>query len=414
MSALKENAAEVSAARRQLQGWAEADHWAGYEPYDLLNSPYLQANWTRSSVPAAFFIQFGRRFGGLRLRRWLQVPASQNPKALALFLAAYCDLNDLGDACLEPVSQLKARLQALRSRGEALSCWGYDWDFVSLRGSVLKKFSPNCIATCFCAEALLDVAQTFGDHEAQGMAESAGKFLVERLHRSVDTPRHLCFSYTPENRTQILNNSVLAGALLARLGAPSRNLQYLDLSRRAMQFLVDRQRADGAWAYGEGRWQQWIDGFHTGYNLCALLQYANAASDKSFDQALERGYNFYKRSLVCADGVPKYFHNRIYPIDIHACSQAILTFCAFRDRDPEALGLAQRTAEWTMQHMRSSAGTFFYQRHRLWTNRTPYMRWGQAWMFRSLARLERVLVSANQETKIAQSAAAECAKVQTV
>jgi hypothetical protein len=40
-----------------------------------------------------------------------------------------------------------------------------------------------------------------------------------------------------------------------------------------------------------------------------------------------------------------------------------------------------------MKNMRSPDGSFFYQRHRLATNRTPYMRWGQAWMFRALARL---------------------------
>lgn len=414
MSALKENAGAVTTVRRKLQCWAEANGWAGYEPYDLLNSPYLTRSWTKTTIPATVLIQFGRRFAGLRLRRWLQIPPSQNPKALALFLTAYCDLNRLGEAWLERVSQLKARLQALRSPNESCCCWGYDWEFTSLRGSVLEKFSPNCIATCFCAEALLEVGQTFGDHEAETMAESAGQFLVGRLNRSVDTQQQVCFSYTPENQTRILNNSVLAGALLARLGARSRNFEYLDLARRAMQYLVDRQRSDGSWTYGEGRWQQWIDGFHTGYNLCALLAYANVTGDSSFDQALERGYNFYKRVLICTDGIPKYFHNRIYPIDIHSCSQAILTFCAFRDRDPEALGLAQRTADWTIENMRSPDGTFFYQRHRLWTNRTPYMRWGQAWMFRALAKLERVLTSVDQWSQGAKPAPSNYARVQTV
>ena len=37
--------------------------------------------------------------------------------------------------------------------------------------------------------------------------------------------------------------------------------------------------------------------------------------------------------------------------------------------------------------MAAADGSFYYQRHRLWTNRTPYMRWGQAWMLRALAKL---------------------------
>ncbi len=413
MSASNNSAGTIASARRQLQRFAEGSDWAGFEPYDLLNSPYLTGKWVRVSIPAVALIQFGRRFAGLRARRWLQVPASHNPKALGLFLAGYCDASAPDETYLGQVSQLKEMLRALMSPGEPFHCWGYDWDFVSLRGSVLNKFSPNCVATCFCAEALLDVGETYGDPEAVSMAESAGQFLVRRLNRSVETPRHVCFSYTPQNRTRIFNSSALAGALLTRLGVRNRNLEYLDLARRAMQYLVDRQKNDGSWPYGEGRWQKWVDGFHTGYNLCALLQYANLTGDHSFDPALDRGYKFYKEVLVCDDGTPKYGRNRTYPIDIHACSQAILTFCAFLDRDPEASALAQGAASWTLRNMRSAEGTFFYQRHRLWTNRTPYMRWGQAWMFRALARLERILTSADRGMRGSQPALSTAVKVQT-
>src|SRR5205823_11200759 len=71
-------------AARTLRNWIEAQSCAGYEPYDLLNSPYLQHSWTRSRFLAPLLIQAGRRLGGRRLRRWLSVPPSVNPKALAL------------------------------------------------------------------------------------------------------------------------------------------------------------------------------------------------------------------------------------------------------------------------------------------------------------------------------------------
>ena len=56
-------------------------------------------------------------------------------------------------------------------------------------------------------------------------------------------------------------------------------------------------------------------------------------------------------------------------------------------------------ARWTLQHMRGSDGTFFFQAHRFWTNRTPYMRWGQAWMFHALARLKRQFLSSEQSRR---------------
>jgi hypothetical protein len=42
--------------------------------------------------------------------------------------------------------------------------------------------------------------------------------------------------------------------------------------------------------------------------------------------------------------------------------------------------------------MSSPEGYFYYQTHRWWQDRTAYMRWGQAWMFRALTRLEALLL----------------------
>jgi hypothetical protein len=48
-----------------------------------------------------------------------------------------------------------------------------------------------------------------------------------------------------------------------------------------------------------------------------------------------------------------------------------------------------------MKNMAAADGSFYYQRHRLWTNRVPYMRWGQAWMLRALAKLLLASTSTN-------------------
>jgi hypothetical protein len=252
----------------------------------------------------------------------------------------------------------------------------------------MLAFSPNAIATYFCGTAFLDVAETFGDPEAQVIANSVGKFFIARLNRSVDLEDQVCFSYTPGDRALIYNASALVGAFLARLGHQSKNDEYSELAKRCMNFVAAAQHRDGSWAYGAKPSQSWIDHFHTGYNLCAISDYSCFSGDASHEAALDRGYSFYKRLFFRGDGAPKYFHNSVYPIDVHSCSQAILTFCAFRWRDPSAVELALRTAIWTVRNMQSPEGFFYYQRHRFWTNRTPYMRWGQAWMFRALANLE--------------------------
>jgi hypothetical protein len=385
-----------------LQNWVEERNYAGHEPFDILNSPLLQPRWARSWPLGVIFIQFGKRFAGLRLRRWLRVPESKNPKALGLFLSAYCDLARCGLDTERAAACLKSELKRLRSPNEPEYCWGYDWDHVS-RAGVMPAFSPNAIATCFCGQALLDMAEVFGDAEARQMASSAGRFLITRLNRPVDTRDSLCFSYTPSGQMKVYNASVLAGALLARLG--EHNAEYFPITRRTMNYLVACQQTNGAWYYGASRMHRWIDGFHTAYNLGALLAYRRSTGDAAFDHALHLGYEYYTANFFRADGAPKYFHNSVYPIDIHSCSQAILTFCDFAGQDEQAAERARNVARWTLDHMRRPDGTFFFQAHRLWTNSTPYMRWGQAWMFHALARLKRQYLDpyANRRTACERS-----------
>jgi hypothetical protein len=369
-----------------LQHWVERRNYAGYEPFDILNSSLLQGRWALRGPLAIFFIQFGKRFAGLRLRRWLRVPESRNPKALGLFLSGYCDLARCDYDTRAAAAFLKSELKRLRSPNESDYCWGYDWDHVSRSGR-MPAFSANCIATCFCARGLLDLAEVFGDAEAWDMAQSAGRFLITRLNRPVDTADYLCFSYTPRDRMQVYNASVLTGALLACLGP--QGSEHSQMARRAMNYLVAAQQPDGAWYYGPALRHRWIDGFHTGYNLAALLSYRRSTRDDSFDDAIRLGYRYYVSNFFRDDGAPKYFHNSVYPIDIHSCSQAILTFCDFAEEDERARRRALKAARWTLEHMRGQDGAFFFQMHRFWTNRTPYMRWGQAWMFHALARLKR-------------------------
>jgi hypothetical protein len=243
---------------------------------------------------------------------------------------------------------------------------------------------------------MLEVGEVFHDQEALEIAGSAARFLALRLNRSVESENEVCFSYTPNDKTVIYNSSALVGAFLARAGSLFGDNGYLVLARKAMAFLVHAQLPTGGWYYGRLRRQRWIDSFHTSYNLCALLDYHRATSDASFEQAMLRGNRYYQTTFFTHEGAPRYFDKRTFPIDIHACAQAILHFVAFSAVAPKALDRAAKTLHWTIQNMSAPDGQFYYQRHRLWTNRTPYMRWGQAWMLRAMASSLRAISSFGQ------------------
>jgi hypothetical protein len=380
----------LQAAIVQLRSWIEGRQFAGYEPFDLLNSPYLRGGWARRAPAGIVLIQLGKRFAGVRGRELLKVPVSRNPKALGLCLSAYCDLARCGYDVSAEAAALKAALIQLRSPHEADFCWGYDWDYLSLRGSRLPAWSANCIASYFCATALLDMGERFGDPEARAMGESVARFVVSRLNRSFVSDDAVCFSYTPHDRTLIYNSSALAAVLLARVGTLCGDLSYLALARQAMVFLERAQLPSGGWHYGQLRRQRWIDSFHTSYNVCALLDYQRTTGDRSFEPAIMRGHRYYQAAFFTRAGAPRYFHDQTFPIDIHACSQALKHFTVFSAVDAAAIDGAWRTFHWTLQHMGAGDGSFYYQRHRFWVNRTPYMRWGQAWMLWALAGLLRL------------------------
>jgi len=371
----------------RLKSWVERRDYAGWEPYDFLNSSILSSRIFARFPLDWLAIQTGKRLGSIALRRGLRIPASKNPKALALFISGYCDLARSGQDTQPQAQYLKAELGRLRSRTEKDYCWGYDWPYVSLRGTRMPAFTPNAIATTACGEALLDLWEVFRDKEALSMAKSVARFIVTRLNRPVDLPDQLCFSYTPCSFTRILNSSALCCAYLARLETVAESGEYYELSRRGMNYLAAKQRDDGSWPYGESRLQRWVDSFHTGFNLSALLAYEWATDDQRFTRVWKTGLNFYIKSFFRADGAAKYYPNSVYPIDIHSCSQALMVLSDMAASDDKARDLARKVLLWTEANMQSRDGYFFYQHHRYWVNKVPYMRWAQAWMFRALAHL---------------------------
>jgi Ca2+/H+ antiporter len=124
------------------------------------------------------------------------------------------------------------------------------------------------------------------------------------------------------------------------------------------------------------------------YILFSLRRIVAACSlGANFQQALERGYNYWKRTFFLADGWPKYYHDDPYPVDAHAAASAIVTLLECRDLDETSSTMAHQIASWTSKNLRDEQGFFYYQRRRFYTVRKPYMRWTQAWMLYALARL---------------------------
>jgi hypothetical protein len=231
----------------------------------------------------------------------------------------------------------------------------------------------------------LEAYEVLGNPKYLEVVTSTAEF-VKSLPRE-RTSRGACLSYVPDRQSSIHNSSMLGAALLARVAAYTGDHQALALAKDAMTYSCTRQNGDGGWFYGEAPKYHWIDNFHTGYNLDCLRRYIDSTGDREFEPELRRGLQYFKLHFFEADGRPKYYHEKAYPIDIQCAAQAIDTLAFFSDRDPECLTLAEKVAHWTIENMQSQDGHFYYRDLGWKKVKTPMFHWGQGTMFKALAHL---------------------------
>jgi hypothetical protein len=142
------------------------------------------------------------------------------------------------------------------------------------------------------------------------------------------------------------------------------------------------QGDDGSWVYGTLPYHQWIDNFHTGFNLVCLKDFIDYSGDTKLIEALDKGASYYEKNLFLNNGVPKYFSNKLYPIDAHSVAQGIITFLKLGNYD-----MAKTIAHWAVDNLQHPKGFFYYQIHEHYKNKISYMRWSQAFMVRALTDL---------------------------
>ena len=375
----------IREAAGRLDTWIEREGFKGWDPHDALNSPLLKRLTFGRRLPGIAWVQLVKR-SPLNLRPLLGVPKGYNPKGMGLFLASYLRKYRMSkDARHREQARFFADwLRANRAPGYHGAGWGYHFDWPN-RGFFAPAGTPTIVNTAFIGLAGLDGAEIIPD--GLEIARSACDFMLRDLHSERPAADELAFSYTPLDRRFVHNASLMGAWLLAEVAARTGEPTLAEHALAAARYTARRQRADGAWPYGAAANDGWIDNFHTGYVLVALKRIGACLGTDAFDEAIARGYQLWKTGMFLADGTPKYYLHKVYPIDAHCVAQAILTFLAFAGRDGQALEWARKVALWGITHMQDRRGYFHYQIYPRSRIRIPYMRWTQAWMQRGLVEL---------------------------
>jgi hypothetical protein len=156
---------------------------------------------------------------------------------------------------------------------------------------------------------------------------------------------------------------------------------------QALRYTLDGQHSNGAWPYRgpPDHSPGVIDHYHTGFVLRALESIYRIEPGPEILDALRKGGEYYREYLFADGRIPRRTDRKVYPIDIHSCSEAILCCTILGERFPRFSSLADVVLEWTVNEMQDPGGFFYYRKYPLYTSRAAFLRWGQAWMMLALS-----------------------------
>ena len=387
---------------------AEHAGWSGADPYDGLHS-----------AVGSFAIPFGPPARLLVIQSALRLPwvrpllgprASVNPKGLGLFLGAVIR----GRAVLgaeRAASLARTLIRELETWSLPVAggvAWGYPFPWQS-RFFFAPAGTPNAVVTSTVGWHLLAAAEAFGDPAARAMAEGAARFLRSGLQWTDDSSGTVAVSYTPLDRTRIVNVSGLVARLLARLGDRER-------AESLTRYILASQLENGCWPYSPDRRGRWEDSFHTGFLLESLLHLRRDGVDIP-SEALRRGFASYHR-FFDADGGARLYASPDAVHDAHSAAQGIVTYATTaEEQDGATLAGTDPAAEaerisdaavrelWIAEH-----GRFAYRSRGGIRDERDFTRWVQAWMALGLATVEAMGIALVQRAGVeSQGSGAEVA-----
>ncbi len=330
------------------------------------------------------WIQFFKR-SPLNLRPLLGVKKDYNPKALGLFLSGYCNLykQQALPEYLDKINFLIEEIDQLKSKGWSGACWGYNFDWQA-RAFFQPKYTPTVVASTFIANAMLDAYEITGAPELLITARSTCDFVLKDLSRTFDSEGNFSFSYSPLDKSVVFNASLLGSRILARVYSFTKEKELIDEAKKSVQFCCNYQKEDGSWGYGTLPFHQWVDNFHTGYNLECIAEYMKFSNDNSYKTQVDKGFKYYINTFFTDEGIPKYYNNSVYPIDIHAPAQMVITLAKL-GKFKQHQEIMDKVLNWTISKMQSDKGFFYYQVNKYFSSKISYIRWAQAWMFYALS-----------------------------
>ena len=379
----------------RLDAWLTEREWRGYDPYDLRAIPTVQfLDRCRST--------FSRRWAS-RVRRLLfrhpelvlklsGQAEREVPKAMGLFMSSYARLaNHLGkEQCHSVITHCADWLISNQSSGYPGNSWGYPFDWQS--AVFVPKGTPSIVVSSTVGQGFLDAYSATGNPRYLDIVQGVSEFITTGLNQTLDGDT-ICFSYTPLDRLCVHNANLMGAAFLLDAAHELNSDQWRASALKAAEYTLCRQNDDGSLhyesqEYGNGRTHR--DIYHSGFEIRALYRIWKLTGDTRYYHAVQRFLEFYQSAYIRDDGAPvrDEFSQNNATFDIHGCAESMLCPATLLTDFPELKSQLNRATHWTLTNMSNPDGSWaYFMNSHGQLDRTPYIRWGQAWMMRALAQV---------------------------
>jgi len=283
-------------------------------------------------------------------------------------------------------------LKQTRCPGYDRYCWGYPYDWVTLRGTI-KEGTPLITTVPYVYEAFRQAYQFDGDGRWLAIMQSIAQHgCQDYVDLETSATASTC-SYTPDpaDSLRVVNANAYRAFLLTSAALDFSEDSYRRTAERNLNFVLEAQNPDGSWYYANDGKRGFTDHFHTCFVLKALTKIESLTRDPRCTRAIERGVQYYVANLFDERGLPKPFsrapRTTVYRRELYDYAEfvnlAVLLRGRFRTLDVIlAPVLHSLFAEW-----QKPDGSFRSRQLLLGWDNTPMHRWAQAQMFRSLCFL---------------------------
>ncbi len=344
----------VAGGIARFESWLDKNGFASFDPYDVWGTKYgvfaRRVYYEKGKIALPLIAPIlALEFLCPSLRSWF-VKKDRFATADGQLTTAFLNLYRVSGErkYLETAIRLGEDMLQYSVPGYSGKCWGYPFDWQNNRG-LWKKNTPYITCTPYCFAAYLGLYDATGEQRYLDIARSIATFVFTDLKDTPTGADAAAASYSPMDATKVVNASAYRAWVLFEADARFNLPEYKAKAQRNLNFILQSQRADGAWLYAtEGSGEGFIDNFHTAFVLKNLYKINQRLKNPAVDAAIKKGWEFYRRELFDAKGEPKSFalepRTQIVKLEMYNFAEGITLGALLKDFVPDAFAFAQNLA----------------------------------------------------------------------